>query len=353
MLDCIAFEDFEQRRSPKLAALTATALAGAYLLLIRHFFIWHGEPIAKVLLDVAAHERSAPLGAIFQAGVALKVGRDNRDIVARRSAYSFGALKPVQSGNEVYIWVVGESSRPANWSLFGYARETSPRLTKVPGIITFPRMMTTAPETQIAVPSMLSLRPITEWSSIQAEKSIVSAFKEAGFKTFWLSTQDVDGWSGIIPQMAAEAGTARYFSQSFDGTLLNEVREIFDKESTGDSKLLIVLHVKGSHFEYERRYPSEFAHFITPHGTRRDKLVDAYDNSILYTDWFLTELISMLSARNTHSALLYASDHGENLLDDDRQLLGTPVAPNSILRRLRSFGSQRKCGSATQLGYPT
>ncbi len=206
--------------------------------------------------------------------------------------------------------------------MFGYARDTSPRLRAKTGIIMFPMMMTTAPETQIAVPSMLSLQPITDWPSVQAQKSVVSAFNEAGFKTYWLSTQGVDEWSGIIPQMAAEAGTVRYFSQSFDGALLNEVREIVDMEPTGHRKLLIVLHVKGSHFEYDRRYPSEFAHFVTPHGTRRNNIVDAYDNSILYTDWFLSELISMLSARNTHTALLYASDHGENLLDDDRQLLG-------------------------------
>ena len=117
-----------------------------------------------------------------------------------------------------------------------------------------------------------------------------------------------------FPQVAAEAGTVRYFSQSFDGVLLNEFRGILDKEPRGSSKLFIVLHTKGSHFDYKRRYPLEFAHFVTPNGARRDTIVDAYDNSILYTDWFLSELISILSARNTHSALLYASDHGENLL---------------------------------------
>jgi heptose-I-phosphate ethanolaminephosphotransferase len=83
-----------------------------------------------------------------------------------------------------------------------------------------------------------------------------------------------------------------------------------------------VLHTKGSHFDYKRRYPPEFAHFVTQQGTKRNKIVDTYDDSILYTDWFLSELISILSARNSHTALLYASDHGENLLDDDRQLLG-------------------------------
>ena len=99
---------------------------------------------------------------------------------------------------------------------------------------------------------------------MQAQKSVVSAFNEAGFKTYWLSTQDVDGWSGLVPHVAAEAATVRYFSQSFDGVLLNEFREILDKEPRGNSKLFIVLHTKGSHFDYKRRYPLEFAHFLTP-----------------------------------------------------------------------------------------
>ena len=313
---------FRKAGSPKSAALTAAALAGAYLLLARHFILWPGEPIGRIALDVAAHETSAPLGALFQTGLALKLDRENRDMLSRRSSYSFGASKSPQSDDEVYVWVIGESSRPDNWSMFGYTRDTSPRLRAIPGIIAFPRMMTTAPETLIAVPSMLSLRPITDWPSVQAQKSVVSAFNEAGFKTYWLSTQDVDGWSGLVPQVAAEAATVRYFSQSFDGVLLNEFRGIIDKAPRGNSKLFIVLHTKGSHFDYKRRYPPEFAHFLTPLGTRRSHIVDTYDDSILYTDWFLSELISILSAKNMHSSLLYSSDHGENLLDDERQLLG-------------------------------
>lgn len=309
-------------RSPKLMGLTAVALAGAYALLLRQLHLYRGEPIQSVLLDIAAHETSAPMGAIFQTGLALKLHSDGLKTVARRSSFSFGASKAPLPGEEIYVWVIGESSRPESWSLFGYSRDTTPRLGAIPGIITLPNMMTTAPETQLAVPSMLSLRPITDWPSIQAQKSVVAAFDEAGFKTYWLSTQDVDGWSGLIPQVAAEAGTLRYFSQSLDGALLNEFRAILEREPKGDGKLFIVLHTKGSHFEYKNRYPTGFSQFVTPHGARRDRFVDAYDNSVLYTDWFLAELISMLDERNTPAALLYASDHGENLFDDDRQLLG-------------------------------
>jgi len=105
--------------------------------------------------------------------------------------------------------------------------------------------------------------------------------------------------------------------------LVAQVRKILDDVPRGSGcRIFIVLHTKGSHFDYQRRYPSEFAHFVTPQGTRRDKIIDTYDNSILYTDWVLANLIGLLSERNAISALVYASDHGENLLDDSRQLLG-------------------------------
>lgn len=309
-------------RSPKLMGFTAVALAGTYLLLARHLHIWRGEPIQTVLLEIAAHDTSAPMGAIFQTGLALKLHSDSLKIVARRSRFSFGASKPPTPGDEIYVWVIGESSRPQNWSLFGYSRDTTPRLGSIPGIITLPNMMTTAPETQLAVPSMLSLRPITDWPSIQAQKSVVAAFDEAGFKTYWLSTQDVDAWAGVIPETASEAGSLRYFGQNLDGALVNDFRGILERAPKGNSKLFIVLHTKGSHFEYKNRYPTGYSKFASQNGTRRDKIVDEYDNSVLYTDSVLAELISILSERSGQTALLYASDHGENLLDDDRQLLG-------------------------------
>jgi heptose-I-phosphate ethanolaminephosphotransferase len=262
------------------------------------------------------------MGVIFQTATALNLHAENAGLIAKRSQFSFGATRPSDRSGEIFVWIVGESSRPENWSLFGYARDTTPRLRRIPGVVPLTDVMTTAPETRLAVPSMLSHNPITDWRSVQAQKSVVAAFDEAGFDTFWLSTQNVDAWAGIVPQIATEADTVRYFSQSFDGALLEEFRKILASPRAPDGNLFIVLHTKGSHFEYVRRYPAAFAHFATAHAGRRDKIVDAYDNSILYTDWFLSELIAMLAKTGSDSALLYSSDHGENLLDDSRQLLG-------------------------------
>jgi heptose-I-phosphate ethanolaminephosphotransferase len=309
-------------RSPRLAGLAALGLIGSYGFLFHHFNLWPSEPTTSVLLDIAANETSAPLGAVFQTALAVRLKLANGDLVAKRAKFTFEASKRPSETEEVYVWVIGESSRPQNWSLFGYPRDTTPRIDATSGILRFPNMMTTAPETRLAVPSMMSLRPISEWSSIQAEKSIVAAFREAGFKTYWLSTQDVDGWSGVIPEMANEAAMVRYFADSFDGAMLDQFRKILQSDPPGHRKLFIVLHTKGSHFDYQRRYPPDFSKFSNTHASRRATLVNAYDNSVYYTDWFLAQVISALSEQGTPSALMYASDHGENLLDDQRQFLG-------------------------------
>ncbi len=319
----IAMRGYRRRASRRWAV----AVGGLLLVIYGLAFgrgVFQGWGWRTAALDLAAHETSAPMGVAFQSAVALKLHADSKELREVRARFSFGATKAPSPSQEIYVWVVGESSRPANWSLFGYNRDTTPRLRATPGVVAMPYMLTTAPHTSVAVPSMLSLQPITDWNAIQGEKSIVGAFNETGFATHWLSTQDVDSWAGIIPQLASESKHRRYFDRGFDGALLAPLREIVDKASAS-SKLFIVLQTKGSHFDFSRRYPAEFARFSTPGGPRSASLVDAYDNSILYTDWFLAELINILDRKNLHATMVFTSDHGENLLDDDKQLLGHAV----------------------------
>jgi heptose-I-phosphate ethanolaminephosphotransferase len=303
-----------------------TVVAGALLVGV------YGAAIARdlkeglggksALLDVVGKELSSPVGVLFQASLALEMQAKSVTLRRQRAGYSFAAVKQPSAEKEIYVLVIGESSRPQNWSLFGYPRDTTPRLRKTPGLVPLPDMLTTAPHTAVAVPSMLSLEPIEHWGSILAEKSIVEAFHEAGVKTYWLSAQAADSWAGLIPQIAAEADRRRYFDSGYDGALLDELRSILAGMAEG-AKIFVVLHTKGSHFEYSRRYPREFASlFRTEGATRRQRLVDEYDDSIAYTDWFLSSAIAELQRQQVRSVLLYASDHGENLLDDDRQLLG-------------------------------
>jgi len=303
-----------------LAALALVLLTALYGVAIGRG-LRSGVLPTRVLMDVVGKEMGAPFGAVAQTGLALQLHAASRDLRRLRDGFSFAATKPASERGEVYVWVIGESARPQNWSMFGYRRQTNPLLGSMAGITALPDMLTTAPHTSVAVPSMLSLAPITDWPAITASKSVVGAFNEVGFKTYWLSAQEADSWGGLIPQIAAEAKRRRYFDRAQDGAMLGEFHAILQSAAPGD-KLFIVLHTKGSHFEYSRRYPPAFARFGSPDPSRRERLIDEYDNSILYTDWFLSEVINGLAARKGNSALIYASDHGENLLDDKQQLFG-------------------------------
>jgi heptose-I-phosphate ethanolaminephosphotransferase len=138
--------------------------------------------------------------------------------------------------------------------------------------------------------------------------------------TYWLSVQEVDSFGGIIPQIAAEAKKRQYFERSYDGALIPEYEKIVNK--IGTEKQAIFIHVKGSHFEYSRRYPDAFKKFKPTTSSIKDKIAAEYDNAILYTDWLLSSIIDQLKLSKKPSILFYASDHGENIMDDSRGLLG-------------------------------
>jgi glucan phosphoethanolaminetransferase (alkaline phosphatase superfamily) len=88
------------------------------------------------------------------------------------------------------------------------------------------------------------------------------------------------------------------------------------------SKRFIVIHMIGSHFPYASRRPPSFARFSAPDATWRAGLMRDYDDSVLYTDYVLSELVRTLTDTRGVKALLYVADHGENLRDDDRDLVG-------------------------------
>ena len=86
--------------------------------------------------------------------------------------------------------VIGESSRFDRWSLNGYERETNPLLKQEANLVNLPDVITSVSATRLSVPVMISRKPARK--SLKdgfAEKSFLTAYKEAGFKTWWLSNQ--------------------------------------------------------------------------------------------------------------------------------------------------------------------
>ncbi|MEG0795871.1 MAG: lipid A phosphoethanolamine transferase [Odoribacter sp.] len=244
--------------------------------------------------------------------------------------FKFNAKKetPIDK-REIYILVVGEAGRAINWSLWGYERETNPLLSQTPGIITYKDAITQANATHKSVPLILSAASAEEFDLLYQQKSILQAFKEAGFTTLFFSNQtpnrtftDYFAAEADYHQNIRPASTGGIYTQNnYDDQLIPLCRHYIDSLS---DNLFIVLHTYGSHFNYNARYPRNFAHFQPDNATEvevknRQQLINAYDNSIRYTDYFLHSLISLLDSTGSCAALYYSPDHGEDMLDDHRK----------------------------------
>lgn len=308
-------------RSPRLAWAAAALLLAGYAGPVLRQARAHDLTLARAVGDVAGHDLSSPAGVLSQAGVAASLAAQAGRVRAARAAFRFDAVKAWQEPEELYVLVIGESSRPDHWSLGGYARDTTPRLAARRNLLFLDNVVTTAPSTGVAVPSLLSLGTVADWPALERQRSVLSAFSEAGLETAWFSTQEVSQWGGIIPDVAREAGLVRYFDRALDGHLVEEVRRWLGAPP-GPRRAFLVLHTRGSHFEFRNRYPPRLRRWPEAGGSRVEDLVNSYDNSVLYTDEVLADLIGLLEARGGPALLVYASDHGENLLDDERQLFG-------------------------------
>ena len=257
---------------------------------------------------------------------------------------------------EVYVMVVGETARAHNFSLYGYPRNTNPLLSKTPGIKAFPNVTTQSNTTHKSVPMLLSAASAEDFERLFHEKGILAAFKEAGFHTVFISNQQPNhSFIDFLGEQADEHYFLKKDESSkkdaaseenhYDEDLLKKLDEILPLADASSSahyhyryrKLFVVLHSYGSHFNYQERYPRSFAYFKPDSRSeaksenRRD-LLNAYDNTIRYTDYILHGIVERLQKwegvqaktdgvyDQPISAMLYTSDHGENIFDDERCL---------------------------------
>jgi len=248
--------------------------------------------------------------------------------------FRFNAHRPSErtDGDEVFLLIIGETSRPDRWQINGYERPTNPRLSKQESVISFTDAISGWAWTRMSVPVIISRKPSRTFSSFFPERSIISAFREAGFWTAWYSMHGPLGFhESAVALHASEAEDVRFINPAgyrspgaHDGALLGPLEEALSRP---ERKKFIVLHTMGSHFNYANRNPAEFDVFSPSlRGDRnpdlhdrsqRERLNNSYDNSVVYTDHVLAEIIQLLQGSGKIASLLYVADHGENLFDGD------------------------------------
>jgi glucan phosphoethanolaminetransferase (alkaline phosphatase superfamily) len=292
---------------------------------------------ARMPVEFDAFARSWPFGLMAR-GVDFYKERNYLADLGRRSAnFRFGAAQALPgAAPEIVVVVLGESSRFDRWGLNGYGRDTNPRLKQQANLVTLSDMITSVAATRLSVPVIISRKPAMQ--SLKdgfSEKSFLTAYKEAGFKTFWLSNQISFGqFDTPVSVFAREADVVQFLNlggftnhSNFDQILFEPLHNAMADPAP---KKLIVLHSLGSHWNYSERYPKQFDQWKPslfgvdkPAYTDiriKPQLNNSYDSSILYTDWFLDGVIGQLKQSQQTSSMLYISDHGQTLYDKSCRL---------------------------------
>lgn len=276
-----------------------------------------------------------PLSFIISADYALKTNREVNESMEVLSDFSFNAKSlnnPDQK--EIYVLIIGETARFSNFSINGYPRPTNPQLSKLDNIVSFRNVLAEACNTQIALPTILTRSTATNYDVYKTEKSVVEAFKEAGFSTYWIANQSTNYplIRRIFNQCEDHYITTKDYDsvENYDENLFPDLESVLAKN---DKKQFIVIHTLGSHFRYNFRYPKEFRKFrpdfegafgydlLTE--SNKEKLINSYDNSILYTDFFISSTIQRIKNLNAQSFVYYLSDHAENMFEDGKILHGS------------------------------
>ena len=226
---------------------------------------------------------------------------------------------------KVVVLVIGETSRAANWQLNGYERETTPMLAQTPNITVFTDCMSQSNTTHKSIPILLSPATADDYSTLYHSKGLLAAFNEAGFHTAFISNEPRN--NSFNDHLGEQAQEVLFLRDTMEGTpmdslLLPEVERVL---SANHGNLMVVVHTYGSHSTYSDRYERNQAYYtpdVVLKATRdnRESLINAYDNTIRYTDRFLHSIITMLQQQERPAAMLYASDHGEDIYDDRRNL---------------------------------
>ncbi len=253
--------------------------------------------------------------------------------------------RPAAAKPRLLVVVVGETVNAAHWGLNGYARQTTPRLAALDGV-NYPDVEACGTSTEVSLPCLFSSQGLRHYSrdAIRDSESLLHLLAHLGVSTLWRDNQT--GCKGVCEGLPFESFLDATVpghcdgQRCFDSVLLHGIDDAMAR-MPGD--VVVVLHMLGNHGpSYDDRYPTDFRRF-TPvcevdelGDCKREAIVNAYDNAILYTDSVVADTVAWLEgqAPTRDTALIYVSDHGESLGESGLYLHGVPrlIAPDTQLK---------------------
>ena len=255
----------------------------------------------------------------------VRVISSNHDEQAEETRLPDGRIADEEKA--VVVLVIGESARKANFQLYGYQRPTNPFLSKQAGLKVY-QATSCATYTTAGTKAILEPKNSDELYELLPNYAFRTGVDVAWRTSNWGEPPiHIDEYltdtelAGLYPDENAD----------FDGILFKGLRERI--ASSKKNKVLIILHTSTSHGpKYADKYPKEFEVFkpvaksVEEGEANVNLLVNAYDNTILYTDYLLDGLINTLrSLDGWHSAMIFISDHGESLGENKIFMHGLPM----------------------------
>lgn len=232
------------------------------------------------------------------------------------------------------VFVVGETARAKNFSLYGYEKQTNPLLSKQ-DLAVFEDVSSCGTATAISVPCIFSDKMRRKFNADEAmyTENLIDLAQQSGYDVVWLENDD--GCKGVCKRIYNESMVQKNNPKYCDGIYCKDEVLIYDLEdriSNITKDTLIILHTMGSHGPtYYKRYPDEFKVFTPTCDTQdiqtcsKDEIINTYDNTIIYTDFIISSAIDILKKfPNYESGLFYVSDHGESLGENNIYLHGFP-----------------------------
>ncbi|MBR3662458.1 MAG: sulfatase-like hydrolase/transferase [Alphaproteobacteria bacterium] len=230
----------------------------------------------------------------------------------------------------VLMW--GESSRADHWSLNGYNRETNPRLGRIKNLINFRDAHSCRMSTNLSFSCMITgYNDKEKYDVYPPKETMISFFKKAGYQINFLSAGANDLNEFIKEDMQNirikmnKTTFSNNYAKTYDADLIDMLKQVTEKNNSKPQ--FILMTSMGSHHNYEKRVPKKFRVFksenkgilinsdgaycnLHNNGLYLNDIVDAYDNTIYYTDFVIDGIINQLKDKN--ALFLYASDHGES-----------------------------------------
>jgi glucan phosphoethanolaminetransferase (alkaline phosphatase superfamily) len=239
------------------------------------------------------------------------------------------SFEDLSDEDTIGVLVIGESARYGNFGINGYERDTTPKLSTIDNLASY-KARSCASVTYLSVPCMLSRYGEKDIHLIDSETSILSALTNIGYETILIGTQSltkhyksrfVRSFYDEVTFHITPGGSVVILPSSHDENIL----PFFEQALKTQGKKFIVLHTMGSHWHYAKRYPENFTKFkpavdvaakCDASNCGTEQRLNSYDNTILYTDFFLHSVIDTL--KDKKAFVIYSSDHGESLGENGR-----------------------------------